>query len=88
MPLEHIMPIPAGSQLTLDSMSSAESIQLLRNMLVAVTLKFPGQTVDISSSEMVRATLADYKFVIQPTADGQYIDSIKIKGSTKEGENK
>lgn len=77
MVLKHVMPVQEGSALTLDSMSSEESIQLLRNIVGALANKQAG-LAEITGDEMVRAQLSEIKFTILPSPCGQYIEEIRI----------
>jgi hypothetical protein len=81
--LVHKMPVDAGAQLTLDSMSKDEALQLVRNMLCAAVAQMPDGKAYITGSEMVKAQLSSFKLSIQPSQDGQYIDFIRIE--TREG---
>jgi hypothetical protein len=73
------MPVDAGAQLTLDSMSRDEALQLVRNILHAVVAQMPGGKAHITGEEMVKATLSSFKLGITPSECGRYIDHIKIE---------
>jgi len=83
MTTEQAMPVAPGSEMTLDSMSKDECVQLLRNILGAVVSKFPNHRVSVSSSELVRAELGDFKLTIRPTDDGRYIEDVKVEAVLK-----
>lgn len=78
MPVEHLMPVPPEPNLTLDSMSSAECIQLLRDIVVALALRNPGSDVTLSGSELVRAHDTVFKMTLRPTEDGTFVEDIRI----------
>ena len=79
MTLVHKMPVDSGAQLTLDSMSPDEALQLVRNILCAVVAQMPDGKARITGSEMVKAQLSSFKLAIQPTPDGLYIEHIAIE---------
>jgi hypothetical protein len=76
---EYLMPVTPGAQLTLESMSPTECIQLLRDIISALALQCPDKTAVLSGEELVRAHEAEFKMTIRPTPCGKFIEDIRIE---------